>query len=60
MCRKDIVNKVKLGMNREDVKEILGRPSKFARDIFFYDEIELHFSYGKNGFLIMIYSENET
>ncbi len=59
MCRKDIVEKVKLGMSREDIKAILGRPSKFTKDIFFYDEIELYFSYGKNGFLIMIYSENE-
>jgi hypothetical protein len=46
-------------MSREDVKEILGRPSKFSRDVFYYDEVELCFSYGKNGVLIMIYSENE-
>lgn len=58
MCRKDIVSKVQLGMNRKDVIELLGRPTKFSNNVFFYDDIELHFTYGEHGFLAMIYSED--
>ena len=64
----DTVSKVRIGMTREEVVAVLGKPDDVSvlsrRDsppaIYKYGEIELYFEPGNAGTLYMAYAEVET
>ena len=63
----EIVEKLRIGMTREDVVRILGQPDDTGRtsclyetpSIYKYRDIELHFTPGRNGLLWMVYKEDD-
>jgi hypothetical protein len=66
MTATEILNKVKLGMNRREVIAALGQPDDVSivkrrrqPGIYKYGDIELHFSDGWEGVLWLVYSEDE-
>ena len=67
MTTMGIVEKLRIGMTREDVVRILGQPDdtggasrKYRTPcIYKYRDIELHFTNGRNGLLWMVYKEDD-
>jgi hypothetical protein len=65
MITMDIVGKLRIGMTREEVVAVLGKPDDISvlsrRDrppgIYKYGEIELYFEPGNSGRLYMAYTE---